>query len=66
MRTHVKYLLIGGGIASSSAAVAIRRLDPVGSVLMVGQESSRPYRRPMLTTRYLLGAAKRDELFTQT
>src|SRR5438034_868590 len=25
---HVKYLLIGGGLASSSAAAAIRKIDP--------------------------------------
>jgi len=35
---HVKYLLIGGGVASSAAAQAIRALDPRGDLLMVGLE----------------------------
>src|SRR5689334_13893676 len=35
---HVKYLLAGGGVASSSAATAIREIDPEGAVLLVGQE----------------------------
>ena len=29
-RLHVKYLLVGGGVASSHAAVEIRKLDPAG------------------------------------
>ena len=50
---HVKYLLVGGGLASSSAAVAIREVDREGSVLLVGQEVSRPYHRPPLSKAYL-------------
>jgi hypothetical protein len=34
---HVKYLLVGGGLASFSAAAAIRLRDREGSVLLVGQ-----------------------------
>src|SRR6266550_8369449 len=60
---HVKYLLVGGGLASSSAAEAIRAIDPVGEMVLVGQESIRPYHRPPLSKAYL---RKRDrhELFT--
>ena len=50
---HVKYLIIGGGVAGSAAVEAIRRHDPVGSILFVGQESSRPYLRPALSKEYL-------------
>ena len=50
---HVKYVLVGGGLASSSAADAIRELDPLGSIMMVGQEIVRPYYRPALSKEYL-------------
>lgn len=63
---HVKYLLIGGGVASSAAAVEIRRRDPDGSALLVGQESTRPYFRTRLSTDYLLGKVHKSELFTLT
>lgn len=61
---HVKYLLIGGGLAASSAAVAIRQLDADGSVMLIGQEVNRPYYRPALSREFLLGRKPRAELFT--
>jgi len=61
---HVKYLLAGGGIASSAAAVAIRGLDPANAVLMIGQEINRPYDRPLLSKGYLRREKRHDELFT--
>ena len=61
---HVKYLLVGGGLASSSAAQAIRSRDPEGSVLLVGQEVNRPYHRPPLTKQYLRREAGKTALFT--
>lgn len=63
-RLHVKYLLIGGGLASSAAAQSIRQRDTEGSVLLVGQEINRPYHRPRLSQNYLLGRQIREELFT--
>ena len=61
---HVKYLLAGGGIASSAAAVAIRKIDRVGPVLMIGQENNRPYSRCALSKDYLHRTARHDDLFT--
>jgi 3-phenylpropionate/trans-cinnamate dioxygenase ferredoxin reductase component len=62
---HVKYLLVGGGVASSSAAHAIRSLDREGSVLLVGLEVNRPYHRPPLSKEYLRRQKPRAELFAQ-
>ena len=62
---HVRYLLVGGGLASSSAAGAIRELDAEGSVLLVGQEINRPYHRPPLSKEYLRRQQARAELTTQ-
>lgn len=61
---HVKYLLIGGGVAASEAAKAIRAIDREGDLLMVGQEINRPYNRPPLSGKYLRGKQSRDSLFT--
>jgi 3-phenylpropionate/trans-cinnamate dioxygenase ferredoxin reductase component len=61
---HVTYLLAGGGAASSAAAVAIRKLDPTNTVLMVGQEINRPYHRPPLSKSYLRRQTDHENLFT--
>src|SRR3954471_11002392 len=50
---HVKYLLVGGGLAGSAAAQAIRKLDPRGELMIVGAERIRPYHRPPLSKDYL-------------
>ncbi len=50
---HVKYLLVGGGLASVSAAEEIRRRDPEGTLLLIGLEALRPYRRSPLSKGYL-------------
>ncbi len=62
---HVKYLLIGGGLASSEAAAAIRQIDSRGDLMLVGQEISRPYHRPPLSKEFLRGQMDRSKLFTQ-
>ena len=60
---HVKYLLVGGGLASSAAAEAIRDRDREGAILLVGQEVNRPYHRPPLSKEYLRRQKPRAELF---
>jgi 3-phenylpropionate/trans-cinnamate dioxygenase ferredoxin reductase subunit len=51
--SHVKYLIVGGGLAASSAAEAIRSRDARGSLMLVGQEVNRPYHRPPLSKGFL-------------
>ena len=63
-RTHVRYLLAGGGVAAGAAAAAIRAIDPVSPVLMVGQEPVRPYHRSPLSKAYLGRRQPRAELFS--
>ena len=60
---HVKYLLVGGGLASSSAAEAIRAIDRDGSLMLVAQEVNRPYHRPPLSKEYLRREVPRATLF---
>ena len=53
----VKYLLIGGGLASAEAAKQIRRVDAEGSIALVSDEALLPYNRPPLSKEYLRGEA---------
>ena len=64
-RLHVKYLLVGGGLASSAAAEAIRALDANGSILMLGQEPIRPYHRSPLSKSFLRRETPRGDLFAR-
>src|SRR3954447_5428910 len=66
MSLHTQYLLVGGGLASSSAAAAIRELDSAGSIIIVGAEVVRPYNRPPLSKEFLRSPQPHSELFTQS
>jgi NADPH-dependent 2,4-dienoyl-CoA reductase/sulfur reductase-like enzyme len=61
---HVKYLLAGGGVAASAAAVAIRKVDPVSPVMIIGQENTRPYTRSALSKEYLRRSTAVADMFT--
>lgn len=63
---HVKYLLIGAGVASSSAAEVVRARDQEGALLMIGQEINRPYSRGALGREFLRHESSRGDLFTHT
>ncbi len=45
----MQYVIIGNGIAGVNAAEAIRRMDPDGRILMIGDEPLLPYCRPMIS-----------------
>lgn len=57
----VSVLLIGGGMASATAAQTLREEGHDGSVLLVGRELDPPYHRPPLTKGYLQGNESRDD-----
>ncbi len=54
-------LLIGGGIASATAAATLRDEGFDGSVLLVGRELDPPYHRPPASKGYLQGREAKDE-----
>jgi len=56
------YVLIGGGVASASAAETIRTQDAKGSILIVGSENRLPYNRPPLTKEYLKGEGEAKDV----
>ena len=49
------YLIVGAGIAAISAARGIREIDQKGTILMIGEETMPPYKKPMLTKTPLYG-----------
>ncbi|MGN6726753.1 MAG: NAD(P)/FAD-dependent oxidoreductase [Tepidisphaeraceae bacterium] len=65
-KLHVKYLLIGGGIASIACAEAIRERDADGSVMLIAQEISRPYDRAPLSKGYLRRQTPKSALVAQS
>jgi 3-phenylpropionate/trans-cinnamate dioxygenase ferredoxin reductase component len=62
---HADILLVGGGIASASAARTLREEGFEGSVLLVGREPDPPYHRPPATKGYLVGRESRADALIQ-
>lgn len=54
MTTHADFLLIGGGLASATAAESLRVEGADGSIAIVSAESELPYHRPPLSKLFLL------------
>ncbi len=50
---HCDYLIVGGGLAASSAVDGILETDPEAAIVMVTEESEPPYQRPPLSKEYL-------------
>ncbi len=44
----MRYVIIGNGIAGVSAVEAIRELDREGEIIVIGDETTTPYSRPMI------------------
>jgi len=63
MASHsARYVLVGGGLASATAAENIRKHDGDGSILLIGAEKHPPYHRPPLSKEYLRGEARADDV----
>jgi NADPH-dependent 2,4-dienoyl-CoA reductase/sulfur reductase-like enzyme len=60
MQHRAEYVLVGGGLASATAAQTIRKFDTSNSILLIGAESRLPYNRPPLSKEYLSGEAGED------
>jgi NAD(P)H-nitrite reductase large subunit len=57
----MEYVIIGNGVAGTSAAEAIRQLDKTGNIAMIGDENNVPYCRPMISL-VLEGSISSDKL----
>jgi 3-phenylpropionate/trans-cinnamate dioxygenase ferredoxin reductase subunit len=59
---HVRYLLIGGGLASVSCAEALRKRGAEGEILLASREPDPPYDRPPCSKEYLRGERGAQEI----
>ena len=59
---YADYVLIGGGLASATAATTIRKRDPHGSILIIGGEPRAPYNRPPLSKEFLRGEVREADI----
>jgi 3-phenylpropionate/trans-cinnamate dioxygenase ferredoxin reductase component len=63
MATDQPYVIVGASLAGAKAAQALREHGFGGPVVLIGEESERPYERPPLSKDYLLGKAERDAAY---
>jgi len=57
------FVIVGAGLAGAKAAETLRAEGFEGRIVLVGEESARPYERPPLSKGYLLGKDPRDKAF---
>jgi NADPH-dependent 2,4-dienoyl-CoA reductase/sulfur reductase-like enzyme len=62
MTNSVDLLLIGGGLASATAAETLRKEGADGKIVIISVENSLPYHRPPLSKQFLLGRQKKENL----
>jgi 3-phenylpropionate/trans-cinnamate dioxygenase ferredoxin reductase subunit len=57
------YLIIGASLAGAKAAQTLRDEGYTGRLVLVGEETERPYERPPLSKGYLAGKEPREKAF---
>jgi NADPH-dependent 2,4-dienoyl-CoA reductase/sulfur reductase-like enzyme/predicted acylesterase/phospholipase RssA len=62
MTRKVDFLLVGGGLASATAAETLRLEGADGTIAILSAEAYPPYQRPPLSTQFLLGTQTEDRL----
>ena len=55
-------MIVGAGLAGAKAAETLRAEGFDGRVVLIGDETERPYERPPLSKGYLLGKDPRERL----
>src|SRR5579864_2311983 len=64
--SHADFLLIGGGLASATAAETLRLEGATGSILLLCAENIGPYHRPPLSKQLLLGVGDDGPAFVHS
>ncbi len=57
------YVIVGASLAGAKAAENLREEGFDGPLVLIGEESERPYERPPLSKDYLLGKAEREAIY---
>src|SRR5215472_2112626 len=63
MPTEPTYVIVGASMAGAKAAETLRAEGFSGSVVLLGEETERPYERPPLSKGYLLGKDERSSIY---
>ena len=63
MNAEAAYVIVGASLAGAKAAGTLRQEGFDGPVVLIGEETERPYERPPLSKDYLLGQADRETIY---
>ena len=66
MSKSTAYVIVGASLAGAKAAEALRAAEFDGPVILIGNETERPYERPPLSKDYLLGTAERESIYVHS
>ena len=57
------FVIVGAGLAGAGTAEALRTGGFTGRVVLLGEETERPYNRPPLSKDYLQGKSEKDKIY---
>ena len=60
---NTAYVIVGASLAGAKAAETLREEGFGGPVMLIGEETERPYERPPLSKDYLLDKAERESIY---
>ncbi|MFI7293153.1 NAD(P)/FAD-dependent oxidoreductase [Streptomyces sp. NPDC050121] len=63
MTDNSAYVIVGASLAGAKAAQALREEGFDGTLILIGEESERPYERPPLSKGYLMGKDAREQIY---
>jgi 3-phenylpropionate/trans-cinnamate dioxygenase ferredoxin reductase component len=63
MNANAAHVIVGASLAGAKAAETLRAEGFDGPVVLIGEETERPYERPSLSKDYLLGKAERETIY---
>lgn len=63
MTSEQAFVIVGAGLTGANAAQTLRDEGFAGRIILVGEETERPYERPPLSKGYLLGKDDRSTIF---
>ena len=63
MASAQTFVIVGASLAGAKAAETLRTEGFDGAVVLIGEETERPYERPMLSKEYLRGEKPADKLY---
>src|SRR5204862_1181313 len=59
----IAFAIVGASLTGAKAAEELRAAGYAGRIVLVGEETERPYERPPLSKGYLLGTDPRDKAY---